>query len=195
MAQRNDKTHEAAPFVFWKLFSYAHFTLKIYLPAYLHASCLVCKLVQFWFRHIWPFYIRTVLAFSTLPWRTHHQPQDQIFSFVISLPDSVYRFLNPSKMRLSHFVIQLLAFSTDFNLSFHSSESYSELVSHYFYTRGGNSQQFLAVQISERCLHFHFHSKRKSSRPDFWKGVHIFNFFKSQIWPSRFLKRCSHLRF
>ena len=54
--------------------------------------------------------------------------------------------------------------------------------------RGGNSQQFLAVQIFERCSHFHFHSKRKSSRPDFWKGVHIFNFFKSQIWPFRFLK-------
>ena len=134
MAQRNDKTHEAAPFVFLKLFSYAHFTLKIYLPAYLHASCLVCKLVQFWFWHIWPLYICTVLVFSTLPRRTHHQPQDQIFSFVISLLDSVYQFLNPSKMRLSHFVIQLLAFSTDFNLSFHSSESYSELVSHYFYT-------------------------------------------------------------
>ena len=45
------------------------------------------------------------------------------------------------------------------------------------------------------CSHFHFFSKRKSGRPDFWKGVHIFNFFKSQIWPSRFLKRCSHLRF
>ena len=36
---------------------------------------------------------------------------------------------------------------------------------------GGNSQQFLAVQISERCSHFY--SKRKSSRPDFRKGVHI----------------------
>ena len=60
---------------------------------------------------------------------------------------------------------------------------------------GGNSQQFLAVQIFERCPDFHFHSKRKSGRPDFWKGVHIFNFFKSQIWPSRFLERCSHLRF
>ena len=63
------------------------------------------------------------------------------------------------------------------------------------WSRGGNSQQFLAVQIFERCPDFHFYSKRKSGRPDFWKGVHIFNFFKSQIWPSRFLERCSHLRF
>ena len=61
--------------------------------------------------------------------------------------------------------------------------------------RGGNSQQFLAVQIFERCPDFHFisnrkseqvvqkyvftfsfFSKRKSGRPDFWKGVHIFVF-------------------
>ena len=69
------------------------------------------------------------------------------------------------------------------------------MVFSFLISRGGNSQQFLAVQIFERCPDFHFHSKRKSGRPDFWKGVHIFNFFKSQIWPSRFLERCSHLRF
>ena len=65
--------------------------------------------------------------------------------------------------------------------------------------RGGNSQQFLAVQIFERCPDFHFisnrkseqvvqkyvftfsfFSKRKSGRPDFWKGVHIFVFDENQ---------------
>ena len=78
-----------------------------------------------------------------------------------------------------------------------------------FAYRGGNPQQFLAVQISERCPDFHFisnrkseqvvqkyvftfsfFSKRKSSRPDFRKGVHIFvfdenqnlNTFSVQIW-------------
>ena len=30
------------------------------------------------------------------------------------------------------------------------------------------------------CSHFHFFSKRKSGRPDFWKGVHIFVFDKNQ---------------
>ena len=65
--------------------------------------------------------------------------------------------------------------------------------------RGGNPQQFLAVQISERCPDFHFisnrkseqvvqkyvftfsfSSKRKSSRPDFCKGVNIFVFDENQ---------------
>ena len=60
-------------------------------------------------------------------------------------------------------------------------------------------QQFLAVQISERCPDFHFISNRKSeqvvqkyvftfsfsskrisSRPDFRKGVHIFVFDENQ---------------
>ena len=60
-------------------------------------------------------------------------------------------------------------------------------------------QQFLAVQISERCPDFHFisnrkseqvvqkyvftfsfSSKRKSSRPDFCKGVNIFVFDENQ---------------
>ena len=75
--------------------------------------------------------------------------------------------------------------------------------------RGGNPQQFLAVQISKRCPDFHFisnhkseqvvqkyvftfsfSSKRKSSRPDFREGVHIsvfdenqnLNTFSVQIW-------------
>ena len=30
------------------------------------------------------------------------------------------------------------------------------------------------------CSHFHFFSKRKSGRPDFWKGVHIFVFDENQ---------------
>ena len=69
----------------------------------------------------------------------------------------------------------------------------------YSNVRGGNPQQFLAVQISERCPDFHFisnrkseqvvqkyvftfsfFSKRKSGRPDFWKGVHIFVFDENQ---------------
>ena len=66
-----------------------------------------------------------------------------------------------------------------------------------FVFRGGNPQQFLAVQISERCpdfhfisnlnrsyrntcSHFHLFSKLKSGRPDFWKGVHIFVFDENQ---------------
>merc|ERR1711951_58469 len=53
----------------------------------------------------------------------------------------------------------------------------------------------LAVQIFGKMFTFSISSNHKSGRPDFWKDVHIFNFFKSQIWPSRFLKRCSHLRF
>ena len=62
-------------------------------------------------------------------------------------------------------------------------------------TRGGNSQQFLAVQIFERCPDFHFISNRKSEQV-VQKYVFTFSFFfKTQIWPSRFLERCSHFRF
>ena len=61
--------------------------------------------------------------------------------------------------------------------------------------RGGNSQQFLAVQIFERCPDFHFISNRKSEQV-VQKYVFTFSFFfKTQIWPSRFLERCSHFRF
>ena len=61
--------------------------------------------------------------------------------------------------------------------------------------RGGNSQQFLAVQILKRCPDFYFISNRKSEQV-VQKYVFTFSFFfKTQIWPSRFLERCSHFRF
>ena len=52
--------------------------------------------------------------------------------------------------------------------------------------RGGNPQQFLSVQISQRCSDFHFHSNPISRRSHFRKGVHIFIFFKQQSRRSDF---------